>query len=428
MAGSVDEALNIITHGFQSNTKLGEDFLDSIDEYGVVFKSLGLNGAEGINVMNQAMKGGARNGDLVADTLKEFTLLGKEMTTSTADSYKSIGLNSKDMQTALAAGGPAAKAAFEKVTAALRSVKDPVLQNAAAVGIFGTKAEDMQSALYAIDPAAATQGVGDLANKATDFVTNSAGMETQLSSISRNLTDGLAAALTPLLPQLVQLSGIGLEFFKWLGANPAVTQIILGIGAALGIAAAGQWAFNAAQLANPTTWIILAIMAAIALVIGIVILFATHWDEVTKNMAGAGRVLHAALASVWNGIIHGINGVIHGLNGLARGFEAVLSLGGMLGDWHWGEIPTIGLVDVPALATGGTITGSGTTLVGENGPELLNLPHGSSVVPLDHPAAANLAGNSGGSRVVNITTINPVAERTSESTKKAGQYLGAALV
>jgi TP901 family phage tail tape measure protein len=37
----------------------------------------------------------------------------------------------------------------------------------------------------------------------------------------------------------------------------------------------------------------------------------------------------------------------------------------------------------PGLATGGTVTKSGWTWVGERGPELLNLPRGSQVIPLD---------------------------------------------
>lgn len=38
---------------------------------------------------------------------------------------------------------------------------------------------------------------------------------------------------------------------------------------------------------------------------------------------------------------------------------------------------------VPGLAEGGTVVKSGATLVGENGPEILNLSKGSSVIPLD---------------------------------------------
>ena len=42
--------------------------------------------------------------------------------------------------------------------------------------------------------------------------------------------------------------------------------------------------------------------------------------------------------------------------------------------------------DVPGLATGGSVTRSGMALVGESGPELLNLPRGANVVPLNSTA------------------------------------------
>ncbi len=42
---------------------------------------------------------------------------------------------------------------------------------------------------------------------------------------------------------------------------------------------------------------------------------------------------------------------------------------------------------IPGLASGGIITRSGLTLVGERGPELLNLPRGASVIPLDKAAS-----------------------------------------
>ncbi|WP_225855252.1 hypothetical protein [Micromonospora noduli] len=42
-------------------------------------------------------------------------------------------------------------------------MKDPVEQRAAAVALFGTKAEDLGDALYALDPSTAMAGLGDLA-------------------------------------------------------------------------------------------------------------------------------------------------------------------------------------------------------------------------------------------------------------------------
>lgn len=449
MAGSVDEAFDLMTHGFQSNGKLAEDFLDSIDEYGVVFNALGVDGAAGIDIMNQAMKAGARNGDLVADTLKEYTLIGKAMDPKKAGAaYEALGLNAVEMQKAIAGGGSGATDALTKTMDALRATTDPVKQNALAVEIFGTKAEDLQGALYAIDPSKASQGMGELAGTADEFVTNSMGMEQQLDSITRTLTQGLATALTPLLPQLQELATVGLTFFRWLGENPVITQIMLGIALAIAAIAAAQWVWNAAALANPMTWIMLAIIAVIVLVVAAVWGIASNWSKICF-----------VISDLWNGLMGWIGDGLGWLG--ARMGEVFGGMGSFIGDvfanvqnagrdslnWVIGRLnDLIGLLNlasdglkkvtgidlghigsIPGLATGGTVTGSGTVMVGEAGPELLNLPHGASVVPLDHPAA-NLGARDGSGANVTINNINPVAERSSESTRKAGQILGAVLV
>lgn len=53
---------------------------------------------------------------------------------------------------------------------------------------------------------------------------------------------------------------------------------------------------------------------------------------------------------------------------------------------------------LPGMASGGTVTSSGMALVGENGPELLNLPTGASVIPLTN--------TSGGGNTINITVTS----------------------
>lgn len=47
------------------------------------------------------------------------------------------------------------------------------------------------------------------------------------------------------------------------------------------------------------------------------------------------------------------------------------------------NIPNMRMPGMPGLATGGIITRAGSVLVGENGPEILNLNRGASVIPLD---------------------------------------------
>lgn len=76
-----------------------------------------------------------------------------------------------------------------------------------------------------------------------------------------------------------------------------------------------------------------------------------------------------------NGIISLVNSAIRGLNSLSVTIPSWVPI---VGGQTWGlNLPTI-----PMLAKGGTITGAGSVLVGENGPEILNVGRGASVVPL----------------------------------------------
>jgi hypothetical protein len=48
----------------------------------------------------------------------------------------------------------------------LRAIKDPVKQSQAAVQLFGTQAEDLGKALYALDPSKAAAGMNKVAGAA----------------------------------------------------------------------------------------------------------------------------------------------------------------------------------------------------------------------------------------------------------------------
>ncbi|GAA2230261.1 hypothetical protein N1031_06945 [Herbiconiux moechotypicola] len=77
---------------------------------------------------------------------------------------------------------------------------------------------------------------------------------------------------------------------------------------------------------------------------------------------------------IWNGIGEMAKGALNGLIDIVNGLiGGVNSITGAVG------IPEIPLI--PGLANGGTVTRSGTVLVGERGPELLRLPKGAEVDP-----------------------------------------------
>lgn len=108
------------------------------------------------------------------------------------------------------------------------------------------------------------------------------------------------------------------------------------------------------------------------------------WKGVTEIFGGIFDGLVALAKAPINGIIgllnmgiNAVNTLIEGFNSL--GFDMPEWLGG--GSWH----PSIPMIsDIPFLWEGGTVVGSGTVMVGENGPELLDLPVGARVRPLDY--------------------------------------------
>lgn len=207
------------------------------------------------------------------------------------------------------------------------------------------------------------------------------------------------------LPAVEELARVGADLFTWMAENPVVVQalaIAFGIltAAFIGVTVA-TWAMNTALLANPITWIILGVMA----LIGAIILLALNWDSVVKWITSvwAGfvgwispglKAIGDAFSAVFNGIGQIISGVFQGVVFVIKTYiNTIINLvNGVIGALNGvGSFiskatgGTIGfkLGKIPLLAQGGTITGSGTVLVGENGPELLNLNRGASVVPLD---------------------------------------------
>lgn len=166
LAKNADEALDILTRGFQTGADKAEDLLDTMNEYGVQFKKFGLDGQTATGLISQGLKAGARDADIVADAIKEFSIRAIDGSKGAADGYKALGLNADKMIKQIGKGGAGAKAGLDIVLDKLRAMKDPVKQSAAAVGLFGTQAEDLGVALYALDPSTAVAALGQVGGAA----------------------------------------------------------------------------------------------------------------------------------------------------------------------------------------------------------------------------------------------------------------------
>ena len=209
------------------------------------------------------------------------------------------------------------------------------------------------------------------------------------------------------------------------------------------ICTAAQWAWNVALTANPIGIIIVAIGALIAIGValwmnwdsvcawckqafqavgdffvsvgtaigdffvglwtGIKDTAVSVWDGITGFLSGAWNTISSAATSVftgignaiknvWNGIVNAIKGainsIISGINSMIRG--AVNGINGLInginkvtGAVGIPAIPTFTAPQIPMLAQGGLIRTAGSVIVGEKGPELLNLPQGAKVTPID---------------------------------------------
>ncbi len=145
-----------------------------------------------------------------------------------------------------------------------------------------------------------------------------------------------------------------------------------------------------------------------------------NWDTIVEYLGGAWEMISNAASAVagavigyftgmWNGVKAVINFVIDGINTM---ISAMNSLSFTVPDW----VPVIGgnefgfnLSTIPRLAEGGVLASSGSVMVGEEGPEILSLPTGASVTPLDKAGGGGITINIGEMHIRNEGDIKRVA-------------------
>ncbi|WP_206308713.1 phage tail tape measure protein [Streptomyces sp. A1136] len=203
------EAFDLITVGFQKGGDKAGDLLDTLNEYPTQFRDLGLSAGQALGLLTQGLNAGARDSDLVADALKEFAIRSKDGSTTSAEGFKALGLSGDAMTAVFAKGGPQAAAGLDQVLDRLRAVPDPAKRSQIAVALFGTQAEDLQQALFALDPSTATAAIGQVAGAADRMGTAlSSGAGQSIEVFKRQVLQGLSDFITThILPALVQFGG-----------------------------------------------------------------------------------------------------------------------------------------------------------------------------------------------------------------------------
>lgn len=207
LAKDANEAFDVLVRGQQLGINKSEDLLDTFNEYGTQFRKLGLSAKDSLGLMNQLIQGGARDSDVAADAIKEFSIRAIDGSTLTAQGFKAIGLNAKTMASEIGKGGPAARAAFGQVLTSINAIKDPVARNTAGVALFGTQWEDLGAAIGKANLKTAAASLGQVegaTDRAGDAMTTTKTKLTQLSrTVSQTLVEAIAKYALPKLNEFV---------------------------------------------------------------------------------------------------------------------------------------------------------------------------------------------------------------------------------
>lgn len=473
LAENAEQAFDILTRGMQMGDDKAGDLLDTFNEYGTQFRKLGLDGSEAMGLISQAIQAGARDSDLAADALKEFSIRAIDGSKTTADAFEKLNLpvTMKDWSDAIAQGGDTAREQLGVTLRALKAIQDPAERSAAAVGLFGTQAEDLGDALYAMDPDQAVAALGDVegsAQRMSDTLNDN--VATTIESLKRQALMGLANILVnQVVPAFYTVKDAIVATVGFFTEHKDLA-IALGIGIAavlvpaLIASAAALWANVAALLAAAAP--IIATVAVVAALAAGVIYAYEHWGwfkaavdgvasfmanvlwPVLKSIAGwivdtlvptiAGIATHVwnfatdvynAFNNVisflwglpgqisdiggrmWNGLTDGLKGAINKLIEMWNSLD--FSIPGFHGPFGigWGGIGDV-VPDIPYLAAGAIVRarpGGTLAVIGEGGRD-------EAVVPLPRGMRD---GMGGGVTIINVNAVRP--------DRRTGQVIEAAV-
>lgn len=306
MAPNAEAAMDILARGFQEGNDKAGDLLDTMNEYGTQFRKVGLDGTAAMGLISQGLQAGARDADVVADAIKEFSIRAIDGSKLSGEAFTALGLDAQAMTAQIARGGPEASAGLQTVLDRLRAMEDPVKRDAAAVGLFGTQAEDLGASLLALDPSQAVARLGNVAGAAEKM--DQALGETAQAKVTamqrafEGWTMSLVATDGPLGDVAAGMSAFG-EPALGIASNMGILALSLrGMGIASWFTASGFTAAWAA-LTGPIGLTI----AAIALVAGIIWY---NWDSIKKWTGEAwdwvgGKISGVGdwISDTWNGLV-----------------------------------------------------------------------------------------------------------------------------
>lgn len=120
----------------------------------------------------------------------------------------------------------------------------------------------------------------------------------------------------------------------------------------------------------------------------------TKWDNIWNGIKdtfkriwdGIGSIFKGSWNALMSGLERGINFAIRGINGFISTVNRAIDTLNRVPGVNLSSVSRLSEISIPRLAKGGDILEAGLAMVGESGPEILQLPVGARVKPLPSQA------------------------------------------
>ncbi|GAA2570413.1 phage tail tape measure protein [Pseudonocardia hydrocarbonoxydans] len=383
-------AMDLIAVVTRTGGDRADDLADSLTEFSPMFQKLGLSGEQNFGIINQLLAAGAKNTDVAAGAIEEFSIRATDGSATAAASFEALGFNAEQMTAIFARGGPEAAAAFDDVVDKLRTTEGQANASEIAFGLFGTKAEELQGSLYALDPSEAVASMGDFAgtlDEAGDVMAETAEKKLQrVSAGFTNFTNGLIETEGPLGMVAAAVAGFGpaaLSMIASLGMigmafGPLLLRAAVFTGQMLMTAGSTvlSWAMMAASsiasaAVMAASWLIAIapIALVIAAVVGLAFLIYSNWEQISAWTSAAWGSICAFVADAWNQIVGFVQGGVENAKAKIAWFA---SLPLLFGQWFAGAVSAAGAKINELLGWLGSLPGRALGILGGLGSLLYN--------------------------------------------------------
>jgi len=361
------DALDLITVGFQKGGDYSGELLDSFREYAPQFASMGISADQAMGILIAGAEAGAWNLDKVGDAMKEFNIRAQDGSKATAEGFATIGLDAEKMGESIAKGGEDGQKAFVATVSALAAMKNPMEQNIAGTALFGTQWEDVRSKVI-VAMADGMKGIKDFKGTteeaAAAMYANNPGLA--LTKAMRELQLSIGPALLPLADIIKNtivpaVKSMAEGFNNLSPAGQRAVLVIAGIAAAIGplllvigalVGSAGNIVSSFSKASGAiseaggiiklaTSPIGIAIIAIAALAAAAYLIY-TNWEPIKEFFGNLWTSIVTTTTAAWEGIklfFSELPGTISGA--LTQAIDYVTGWGKNLAAWVATTIPQV---------------------------------------------------------------------------------------